>query len=380
MAKNPKMVICRNCNNPISAKAKICPSCGAKNKKPFYKKAWFIILAVIVVIGVIGSIGGGGNEGEKIDWNDIELGSVLPAPKSDVGQILTNSDEHLSIYIHKTSKDDYRDYRAECESLGFTLESDVSDTRYSAYNADGYELALWYNDSDEELHISLDAPMKMGTLQWPTSELVSLLPVPKSTVGIISSESSDRFFVYVGDTSLEDYNAYVSECSAKGFSVDYDKGEKFYNADNAEGYHISVNYQGNNVMSIEIEKPEETPESSEKPEETPNTDGNETPSTSEPETTPDNSSELVDGMRPEFKEAMDSYEEFMDEYCEFMKKYSENPSDIGLLADYAKFMGEYADFVEDFEKWDDGEMNAAETKYYIEVQTRVNQKLLEVAG
>ncbi len=33
------------------------------------------------------------------------------------------------------------------------------------------------------------------------------------------------------------------------------------------------------------------------------------------------SDELVDGMRPEFKAAMDSYEEFYDDYCELMKKY-----------------------------------------------------------
>ena len=29
--------------------------------------------------------------------------------------------------------------------------------------------------------------------------------------------------------------------------------------------------------------------------------------------------DLVDGMRPEFKEAMDSYEEFYEEYCEVSK-------------------------------------------------------------
>ena len=70
MSKNPKMVICRNCNTAIPKKAKICPSCGAKNKKPFYKKAWFIILVIIAVIGVIGSIGGkhdGSNKSNEVD-------------------------------------------------------------------------------------------------------------------------------------------------------------------------------------------------------------------------------------------------------------------------------------------------------------------------
>ena len=63
-----------------------------------------------------------------------------------------------------------------------------------------------------------------------------------------------------------------------------------------------------------------------------------------------------------------------------MKKYKANPSDLSLLTDYADYMSKYADFVKDFEKWEDEEMNAAETAYYIEVQSRVSKKLLEVAN
>jgi len=106
MSRNPKMVICRNCNTAIAKKAKICPSCGAKNKKPFYKKAWFIILAIIVLIGVIGAIGGG--KGEEFDWeSDIELCDMLPEPESNVGDIILNDDESLSIEVYETSKSDY---------------------------------------------------------------------------------------------------------------------------------------------------------------------------------------------------------------------------------------------------------------------------------
>ena len=77
---------------------------------------------------------------------------------------------------------------------------------------------------------------------------------------------------------------------------------------------------------------------------------------------------------------MVSYETFMDEYVEFMKKYAESDgSDLSILADYADYMSKYADFVEDFEKWEDEDLNTAETAYYLEVQTRVAKKLLEVA-
>lgn len=370
MSRNPKMVICRNCNTAIAKNAKICPSCGAKNKKPFYKKAWFIILAVIVVIGVISSVGG---KGEEFDWeSDIELCDMLPEPESNVGDIILNDDESLSIEVYETSKSDYKAYLKECEEMGYTVESDKSESNYEAYNAEGYKLTLWYYESEEEMHIDLDAPMELGTLQWPTSELVSLLPVPKSQVGKISNESSDSFYVYVGNTSKDDYNAYVNECSAKGFNVDYDKGENYYNADNAAGYHVSVNYQGNNIMTIEIDKPEETKNESS------STNKNEQSSNSN-ETTNNESSGLVDGMRPEFKEAMDSYEAFYDEYCDFMKKYKANPSDITLITEYANMVSKLADMDAKFNAWDESEMNVAELKYYAEVSSRVAQKLLEVS-
>ena len=82
----------------------------------------------------------------------------------------------------------------------------------------------------------------------------------------------------------------------------------------------------------------------------------------------------------DFKAAMDSYENFMDEYIAFMKKYQANPTDMNLLTEYADYMKEYAEFVEDFEQWEDEEMNDAELAYYLDVQTRVSKKLLEVAN
>ena len=84
-------------------------------------------------------------------------------------------------------------------------------------------------------------------------------------------------------------------------------------------------------------------------------------------------------MRPEFKEAMDSYEAFYDEYCAFMKEYSENPSDLTLLSQYGEMMTQLSDMTEKFEAWNEDEMNDAELNYYLEVSNRVAQKLLEVA-
>ena len=89
--------------------------------------------------------------------------------------------------------------------------------------------------------------------------------------------------------------------------------------------------------------------------------------------------DLVDGMRLEFKEAMDSYEAFYDEYCEFMAEYKANPTDMKLLAEYADMMVKLADMDKKFQSWKDSDLNHAELKYYAEVNGRITQKLLEVA-
>lgn len=205
MAKQPKIRVCKNCNNPLPEKATVCPSCGAKNKKPIYKKWWFWLIIALIVIGAASSGG---------------------------------------------------------------TESDPSDNQPSSSVSSGIE-----NDA--------------------------------ASGGVSSGETEDA----PSNTSSE-----------------------------------------SGVPS------------------------NESDSSANEET------DLIDGMRPEFKEAMDSYEAYFDEYVAFMEKYAASDgSDLTLLTDYADYMSKYADMMADLEAWDSADMNTAETAYYIEVQSRISQKLLEVA-
>ena len=84
------------------------------------------------------------------------------------------------------------------------------------------------------------------------------------------------------------------------------------------------------------------------------------------------------GISQEFKDAMDSYEAYMDEYVEFMKKYNANPTDPTLISQYSTMLQKYSEQVAAFDKWNSTDMTTEETSYYIEVQARVSQKLLEV--
>ena len=58
---NNKMTTCRTCGKEMAKAAKVCPNCGAKNKKPFFTKPWFIAIVVIFIIGAIASGGKSGS-------------------------------------------------------------------------------------------------------------------------------------------------------------------------------------------------------------------------------------------------------------------------------------------------------------------------------
>ena len=45
-----KNMLCKSCGKAIAKNAKACPYCGAKNKKPIFKRVWFWILIVIVFL------------------------------------------------------------------------------------------------------------------------------------------------------------------------------------------------------------------------------------------------------------------------------------------------------------------------------------------
>ena len=79
-----KMTICKSCGAQIASSAKTCPNCGAKNKKPIYKRAWFIILVIIVILGIGGAAMGGGDDQPATDNTAADNGSAQKATEKAV--------------------------------------------------------------------------------------------------------------------------------------------------------------------------------------------------------------------------------------------------------------------------------------------------------
>lgn len=192
----------------------------------------------------------------KYDWDGVVLAEMLPEPESPYGKIISNSEDYLSLDVTKTSEEQYKDYIEACKNKGFAIDTEVTGGSFCAYNDKGYKLSLSYYDYNSEMHINLDSAMEMETITWPDSGMAKLLPVPKSTTGKIYSNDEDGFSVYIGNTTIDDYNDYVKACEEKGFTVDAQKKDKTFSAKNADSYKLTVDYKGNNIVYISIAEPE----------------------------------------------------------------------------------------------------------------------------
>ncbi|MDD6482357.1 MAG: hypothetical protein PUF65_08875 [Lachnospiraceae bacterium] len=338
-----------------------------KEKKKFVYMALAILgFLFIIPFGLCCNV----EKPEKLEWPESGIATELPNPKAKYGEIIVNDDEDLYIIVEKYSKKDYKKYVQACQNAGYTLENKELEESYEAYNDEGYQLSLTY--VSDTMDISLTAPIMMGEFEWPDSEIAKLLPQPKSNIGKIDSESEDGLIVYVGNTSAVDYEKYVDEVRKAGFKKEYQKGDTYYWADNKNGYHIEVRYEGNDIMWIRLDSPDEA--------EVQEADDTGSKKDSElNEGTNDESKSDKDDVNPDLKAFLDEYEDFVDRYVEFMNKYNQSDADVTMLADYADILKEYDEFNKSLEKYDADTMSESDAAYYIEVTTRCSEKLAKVA-
>lgn len=223
-------------------------------------KSWLhfvaLALAVVMIVPYVSVFRIDYGDAEKFQWSDVVLSDVIPEPNPLFGEVVSNADDYLSLYIYKIGQSDYDTYVAACKAQGFTIDADEGDRSYYAYNAAGYKLSLYFYESDGKMHIGVDAAEEYGVLEWSASEIASLLPVPESTTGEIAQDDEKGFSAYVSNTSTDAYKAYVTACVNMGFDVDANDTDKHYSAQNADGYKLSIDYQGNNVIYISLDVPE----------------------------------------------------------------------------------------------------------------------------
>lgn len=182
---------------------------------------------------------------------ETELSVLMPQIEGGKGEVVTNNSEYFSVEYYGISESEFEAYKKDCKNRGFTIDCESTGSLFDAFNEDGYNIRITYYSS--EMHITVSDDLEMRTIVWPSSEVADLLPKPKSDYGNISSSSDTCLIIYIGNMTVDDYAEYVNKCIKKGFTKDMSQTDDHYHADNADGYHVMVEYRGFNTVFIRID-------------------------------------------------------------------------------------------------------------------------------
>lgn len=213
-----------------------------------------VVLAIIILFILFFQINFNTSSIQQNDWSSLILGKYIQEPPGKLNTIYDNYEDTLSVEITELSYKQYKNYTENCKDLGFNVEVSQTDTRYRAYNQEGYELTINYYQDQSSLDLILIAPIQLSQITWPDNAFTQMLPTPKSTYGRIDANDETGFIVFLGNTSKEDFNDYILACSQKGFNLNSERSDTIYTAQNEHNNFLTIEYRGNNVIHISIQE------------------------------------------------------------------------------------------------------------------------------
>ena len=134
-------------------------------KPPKGKKKWPIVLAVLVILIIMARISscvsgcGSSSPSKTVDtftWPSSGLATELPKPKTNKGEISSNSDTYFYATLQEVTHSDYDDYIQSCKDAGYTDFSGEGTDYFKAKAPSGAGLSLSFDGEDKTLEITLN--------------------------------------------------------------------------------------------------------------------------------------------------------------------------------------------------------------------------------
>lgn len=116
-----KLIKCSSCGKEVADTAKACPGCGAKIKKPIYKKIWFWIIIVLVAITMLSGGDTESNDSSSSDSNSNQQQEEIEYMKLDVDTLNDALDNNAA-----SAKDTYDGKYVELTGKLGTIDSDLA--------------------------------------------------------------------------------------------------------------------------------------------------------------------------------------------------------------------------------------------------------------
>ena len=190
-------------------------------------------------------------------WEDSSLAAKLPAPPSEKISVTISSDTLFSSDVYEIDSASYSSYVLACRDAGFSQDAVKDAYDYKAFLEDGTALELSYYEYAKQMYVRVGAPLALAEMVWPSSPLADLLPQPDYETGLLDGETPESLRLYIGETSRSKYAQYVQRCLENGFNVDYSRDSTYYHGNNQDGFRLTVEYYGFNIMVIHLYAPPE---------------------------------------------------------------------------------------------------------------------------
>lgn len=168
------LITCKKCNTQFVKGAKFCPSCGAKNKKVFYKQWWFIVIVVIVICIIISSIGSNKSDKEVADNAETTTSVDMKINESNEISSEENESKETTDSIRpdfKAAMDSYEEFYNEYCEFMINYNDNTTDIKLIAQYADMMKKVVdmdakfkaWENTdlNDEELKYYIDVQARV---------------------------------------------------------------------------------------------------------------------------------------------------------------------------------------------------------------------------
>lgn len=218
----------------------------------------FAIIGLLLILPALKACDSPSNkapaDNKNFEWPNTGICAKLPEPATNQGSLdIYSTSLHLD--LDQMSIQDYLNYVEACKAKGFIIDAEEANTEYEAYNSEGYKLRVYYYDGFEEIVVYLENPLDAEEIKWPDTKIVKLLPTPPSSIGIITNNNDSGFTVFLTGVSKDMYEEYVTLCENGGFDLDQNKHKSIYEAKNARGYQLRVEYEGFNTIYVNISAP-----------------------------------------------------------------------------------------------------------------------------
>ncbi len=279
------------------------------------------------------------------------------------------NDLYISGYSHKFAEPKETVGGAPCEINGYIDVENMAqyeimqpDMATIAYIDDGKGYMVYYDFKSQKY--SWGDKNGVEIYKWAEGGLSTVIPQPDvMSVSCTESDTSLGFTSY--GASNEQFNKYVQTCKDKGFTVNASSSKTSYNAENSDGYKLSVYYYAEDErLTGNLYAPKKAA----------------TPQPTKSAATP---TSLSSANTEAWKQFLNDYENWTNSYIELVEKYKENPDDLSLISEYTKIMTETAQWAERAQEYEDelknDNVSPEVLTEYINTLARITQKIAEAA-